>query len=72
MGRPWHEDGKMFNKINTFSDFIACGDALVGGYASTETLMAMGGPAGGLLMGAVVNMRPDSAASSLLYRLLMW
>ena len=60
MGRPWYEDGKMFNKINTFTDFIACGDALVGqGYATPETLMAMGGSAGGLLMGAVVNMRPD-------------
>ena len=60
MGRPWYEDGKMFNKINTFTDFIACGDALVEqGYATPETLMAMGGSAGGLLMGAVVNMRPD-------------
>ena len=60
LGRPWYEDGKMFNKVNTFTDFIACGDALVEqGYASTETLMAMGGSAGGLLMGAVVNMRPD-------------
>ena len=60
MGRQWYEDGKMFNKINTFTDFIACGDALVQqGYATPETLMAMGGSAGGLLMGAVVNMRPD-------------
>ena len=60
MGRPWYEDGKMFNKINTFTDFIACGDALIEqGYATPETLMAMGGSAGGLLMGAVVNMRPD-------------
>lgn len=60
MGRPWYEDGKMFNKINTFTDFIACGDALVQqGYATPQTLMAMGGSAGGLLMGAVVNMRPD-------------
>ena len=60
MGRPWYEDGKMFNKINTFTDFIACGDALVQqGYATSETLMAMGGSAGGLLMGAVVNMRPN-------------
>ena len=60
MGRPWYEDGKMFNKINTFTDFIACGDALVEqGYSTPKTLMAMGGSAGGLLMGAVVNMRPD-------------
>jgi oligopeptidase B len=50
----------MFNKINTFTDFIACGDELVKqGYAAPETLMAMGGSAGGLLMGAVINMRPD-------------
>jgi oligopeptidase B len=50
----------MFNKINTFTDFIACGDELVEqGYAEPETLMAMGGSAGGLLMGAVINMRPD-------------
>ena len=60
MGRQWYEDGKMFNKINTFTDFIACGDALVEqGYATPEALMAMGGSAGGLLMGSVVNMRPD-------------
>jgi len=60
LGRPWYEDGKMFNKINTFTDFIACGDELVKqGYSAPETLMAMGGSAGGLLMGAVINMRPD-------------
>ena len=60
MGRTWYENGKMFNKINTFTDFIACGDELVEqGYAEPETLMAMGGSAGGLLMGAVINMRPD-------------
>jgi oligopeptidase B len=60
MGRTWYENGKMFNKINTFTDFIACGDELVKqGYAEPETLMAMGGSAGGLLMGAVINMRPD-------------
>ncbi len=60
MGRTWYEDGKMFNKINTFTDFIACGDELVEqGFTEPETLMAMGGSAGGLLMGAVINMRPD-------------
>lgn len=60
LGRPWYEDGKMFNKRNTFTDFISCGEALVSnGYCTEETLMAMGGSAGGLLMGAVVNMRPD-------------
>lgn len=60
LGRPWYEDGKMFQKKNTFTDFIACAETLIEEeYASTETLMAMGGSAGGLLMGAVVNERPD-------------
>jgi len=60
MGRPWYENGKMFDKKNTFTDFINCAEALIEeGYATPETLMAMGGSAGGLLMGAVVNERPD-------------
>ena len=60
MGRPWYENGKMFEKKNTFSDFISCAEVLIEkGYAIPETLMAMGGSAGGLLMGAVVNDRPD-------------
>jgi len=60
LGRPWYEDGKMFEKKNTFSDFINCAEALIGeGYATPETLMAMGGSAGGLLIGAVVNERPE-------------
>ena len=60
MGRPWYENGKMFDKQNTFTDFIDCAEALIEeGYATPETLMAMGGSAGGLLMGAVVNERPD-------------
>ena len=60
MGRPWYENGKMFDKKNTFSDFINCAEALIEeGYATPETLMAMGGSAGGLLMGAVVNDRPE-------------
>ncbi|NBC18050.1 MAG: prolyl oligopeptidase family serine peptidase, partial [Bacteroidetes bacterium] len=60
MGRPWYEDGKLLNKKNTFTDFIACGEHLVAErYADPERLFAMGGSAGGLLMGAVVNMRPD-------------
>jgi len=60
MGRPWYENGKMFQKKNTFSDFINCAETLIDeGYATPETLMAMGGSAGGLLMGAVVNDRPD-------------
>lgn len=60
LGRPWYESGKMFHKQNTFSDFTACAETLHElGYASSETLMAMGGSAGGLLMGAVVNQRPE-------------
>lgn len=60
MGRQWYEDGKMFKKKNTFTDFIDCAEYLVQQqYTSKEHLYAMGGSAGGLLMGAVVNMRPD-------------
>ena len=60
MGRHWYEDGKLLNKINTFNDFIDCGEHLVNNkYTSKENLYAMGGSAGGLLMGAIINMRPD-------------
>lgn len=60
MGRDWYEDGKLLNKKNTFTDFINCGEFLIkNNYTTTEGLFAMGGSAGGLLMGAVVNMRPD-------------
>jgi oligopeptidase B len=60
MGRQWYEDGKMFKKKNTFTDFIDCGEFLVKEkYTSKEHLYAQGGSAGGLLMGAVVNMAPD-------------
>ena len=60
MGRQWYEDGKLLKKKNTFTDFIDCGKHLIAkGYANEENLFAMGGSAGGLLMGAVVNMRPD-------------
>jgi oligopeptidase B len=60
MGRQWYEDGKMFKKKNTFTDFINCAEFLIDEkYTSTEKLFATGGSAGGLLMGAVVNMRPD-------------
>ncbi|WP_031527934.1 S9 family peptidase [Dyadobacter crusticola] len=60
MGRKWYEDGKMFKKKNTFNDFIDCADHLIAqNYTSTAHLYAMGGSAGGLLMGAVTNMRPD-------------
>jgi oligopeptidase B len=60
MGRDWYEDGKLMKKINTFNDFIDCGEFLVKEkYAAPDQLHAMGGSAGGLLMGAVINMRPD-------------
>ncbi len=60
MGRKWYENGKFLNKKNTFKDFIACGDHLVNNkYTSKDKLVIMGGSAGGLLMGAVTNMRPD-------------
>jgi oligopeptidase B len=60
MGRYWYEDGKLLKKKNTFTDFIDAGEYLVQlGYTSPQHLSAMGGSAGGLLMGAIVNMRPD-------------
>ena len=60
LGRAWYEDGKMFNKKNTFTDYVDVADFLVAqGYTSPEKLFARGGSAGGLLMGAVVNMRPE-------------
>ena len=60
MGRQWYEDGKMMKKKNTFTDFIDCGDYLVQEkFTSREHLYAIGGSAGGLLMGAIVNMRPE-------------
>ncbi len=60
MGREWYEDGKMFNKINTFNDYIDCAKFLMEeNYTSPQHLYAMGGSAGGLLMGAVVNMAPE-------------
>jgi len=60
MGKEWHEQGRMMTKKNTFTDFIAVADHLLKeGYTSKEKLAISGGSAGGLLMGAVVNMRPD-------------
>ena len=60
MGRQWYDQGKFLNKKNTFSDFIAAGQALTdGGYTSSDRLAIMGGSAGGLLVGAVLNMAPD-------------
>ncbi|MEM9203513.1 MAG: S9 family peptidase [Actinomycetota bacterium] len=59
-GRRWYDDGKLLNKRNTFTDFIDVGQHLVdSGVTSTPQLIASGGSAGGLLMGAVANMRPD-------------
>lgn len=60
MGRQWYEDGKMMKKINTFTDFIDCGQFLIDQkYTSKGHLYAEGGSAGGLLMGAVINMAPE-------------
>jgi oligopeptidase B len=60
MGRYWHEEGKLLKKKNTFTDFIACAEYLVAEkYTNPGKLFANGGSAGGLLMGAVANMRPD-------------
>ena len=60
LGRAWYDDGKLFNKRNTFTDFIDVAEFLVReGYANREQVFARGGSAGGLLMGAVLNMRPD-------------
>lgn len=60
MGKAWHDAGRMMNKKTTFTDFISCAEYLVGhGYGSTDRLVIEGRSAGGLLMGAVLNMRPD-------------
>lgn len=60
LGRQWYESGKMMNKKNTFTDFIDCGKFLIAEkYTSPEHLYAQGGSAGGLLMGAVINMAPE-------------
>lgn len=60
LGEQWYEDGKLLHKKNTFTDFIACSKLLINEkYTSANKLAAMGGSAGGLLMGAVTNMCPD-------------
>ena len=60
LGKPWHEDGRMLVKRNTFTDFIASAEYLIDQkYTSPDRLAIMGGSAGGLLMGAVANLRPD-------------
>jgi len=64
MGRAWYEDGKLLKKVNTFTDFIDVTDFLVKeGYAAPGRVAAMGGSAGGLLMGAVANMAPEKYAA---------
>jgi len=60
LGEPWRDAGRMMNKINTFTDFIACAEHLVNNkYTSKDRMAIQGGSAGGMLMGAVTNMRPD-------------
>jgi oligopeptidase B len=60
MGRYWYEDGKLLKKKNTFTDFIDCGEFLIEqGYSAPDKLYAMGGSAGGLLMGAIINIKPE-------------
>lgn len=60
LGRNWYEDGKFLKKENSFKDFIACGTHLISNkYSAVNKLFAMGGSAGGLLMGAVANMAPE-------------
>jgi oligopeptidase B len=59
-GRSWYEDGKLLKKMNTFTDFNDCGQYLIDeGYTNSEKLFAKGGSAGGLLMGACINLKPD-------------
>jgi oligopeptidase B len=60
MGWDWYENGKLLNKMNTFTDFIDCADYLIAqGYTAAGQIAAAGGSAGGMLMGAVTNLRPD-------------
>jgi len=60
LGKKWHDQGRMMHKMNTFTDFISCAEYLVAqGYTSKDRLAITGGSAGGLLMGAVTNLRPD-------------
>jgi oligopeptidase B len=60
LGRVWYEEGKLLRKLNTFYDFIDCGKKLVElGYSSKDKLCAMGGSAGGMLMGGIINMAPE-------------
>jgi len=67
LGKRWHDAGRMMNKRNTFTDFITVGEHLVKeGYTATEGLVIEGGSAGGLLIGAVLNLRPDLCRAAIL------
>ena len=64
LGKRWHDQGRMLSKKNTFTDFVACAEAVIAqGYTSRDRLAIEGGSAGGLLMGAVTNLRPDLFAA---------
>ena len=64
LGRRWYEDGKLLTKKNTFTDFVACAEHLIAeGYTTSDRLAIRGGSAGGLLVGATVNLRPDLFAA---------
>ncbi|HJQ24447.1 MAG TPA: S9 family peptidase [Blastocatellia bacterium] len=68
LGEPWHDQGKMMMKRNTFTDFIAAAEHLVAEkYTSSDRLLITGGSAGGLLMGAVLNMRPELFKAAVVY-----
>jgi oligopeptidase B len=67
LGKPWHDEGRMMKKRNTFTDFISVADFLVAQkYGARNRLVIEGGSAGGLLIGAVVNLRPDVAKAAIL------
>ena len=67
LGKRWHDDGRLLRKRNTFTDFIACAELLVGeGYTTHARLVIEGGSAGGLLIGATLNMRPDLSTAAVL------
>jgi oligopeptidase B len=67
MGKPWHDAGRMQHKRNSFTDFVAAADHLVAeSYASRSRLIIEGGSAGGLLIGAVLNLRPDLAGGAVM------
>jgi oligopeptidase B len=68
LGEPWHDEGKMMKKKNTFTDFISVAEHLINEkYTSRDRLIIAGGSAGGLLMGAVLNMRPDLFKAAVVY-----